>query len=181
MTTALNRALMETRFKTRRGVDHDGEASVGSGHQPGGRRYHPLRRLDRADTRMYMVKSNGPWRRAGTGLASKAGWAASAGWRATAKGRKDCFASEIHFGYTALPMSDALKFAFEILVVGALALPWLTVLNRMFPTRPGSGLHFDLSAVPKPAQTAAVRSGRVGVWISSWIGCFAHLPGHLQR
>ncbi|MGA2808593.1 MAG: hypothetical protein ABSE87_10690 [Terracidiphilus sp.] len=51
-------------------------------------------------------------------------------------------------------MSDALKFAFEILVVGALALPWLTVLNRMFPTRPGSGLHFDLSAVPKPAQTA---------------------------
>ena len=51
-------------------------------------------------------------------------------------------------------MSDALKFAFEILVVGAMALRWLAVLNRMFPTRAGSGLHFDLSAVPGPAQTA---------------------------
>jgi len=74
--------------------------------------------------------------------------------RTTTGTAKNRFAAEFALGYTAFPMSDALKFAFEILVVGALALPWLTVLNRMFPTRAGSCLHFDLSAVPGPAQTA---------------------------
>ena len=48
-------------------------------------------------------------------------------------------------------MLDALKFAFEILIVGALALPWLAVLNRMFP----SSLQFDLSFVPAPARDSA--------------------------
>ncbi|MFZ0746866.1 MAG: hypothetical protein WAM85_20850 [Terracidiphilus sp.] len=53
-------------------------------------------------------------------------------------------------------MSEALKFAFEILVVGALALPWLMVLHRMFPGDPASGIHFDMSFVPKSAQTAVI-------------------------
>ena len=51
-------------------------------------------------------------------------------------------------------MADALKFAFEILIVGALALPWLAVLNRMFPSGPGSGLNSYLSVVPEQARTA---------------------------
>lgn len=51
-------------------------------------------------------------------------------------------------------MSDALKFAFEILVAGALALPWLFVLLRMFPETSRIGLDFDLSFVPKSAQGA---------------------------
>jgi len=51
-------------------------------------------------------------------------------------------------------MSDALKFAFEILVVGALALPWLIVLKHMFPQGPHAGITFDLSAAPKSTQGA---------------------------
>ncbi|HUN85810.1 MAG TPA: hypothetical protein VMU48_15640 [Terracidiphilus sp.] len=51
-------------------------------------------------------------------------------------------------------MSDALKFAFEILVVGALALPWIVVLQRMFPETSRAGLDFDLSFVPKSVQGA---------------------------
>lgn len=53
-------------------------------------------------------------------------------------------------------MSDTLKFAFEILVVGVLALPWLVVLLRMFPEISGIGANFDLSIVPKSAQGAVV-------------------------
>jgi hypothetical protein len=51
-------------------------------------------------------------------------------------------------------MLDALKFAFEIMVVAALALPWLALLNRMFPFNPASGLRLDFSFVPKGAQDA---------------------------
>jgi hypothetical protein len=51
-------------------------------------------------------------------------------------------------------MLDALKFAFEILIVAALALPWLAVLIRMFPSDLGAALQFDLSFLPKPAQDA---------------------------
>lgn len=56
-------------------------------------------------------------------------------------------------------MLDSLKFAFEILVVGALALPWLAILIRMFDPDPASkkpedSLHFYLSVVPKHAQDA---------------------------
>jgi hypothetical protein len=51
-------------------------------------------------------------------------------------------------------MLDALKFAFEILIVAALALPCLAVLIRMFPSSLGAALQFDLSFVPKPAQDA---------------------------
>ena len=51
-------------------------------------------------------------------------------------------------------MLDALKFAFEILVVGALALPWLAILSRMFPSDHESSLGFYLSVVPKAAQSA---------------------------
>lgn len=66
------------------------------------------------------------------------------------------------FRYNSVDM-DALKFAFEILIVGALALPWLAVLILMFPDRvsgkPISCLDFSLSVVPKdvkPAVTAVV-------------------------
>src|SRR5580692_2523158 len=56
-------------------------------------------------------------------------------------------------------MLDALKFAFEILIVGALALPWLAILVRIFAAEHASkraedSLHFYLSVVPKSAQTA---------------------------
>jgi hypothetical protein len=54
---------------------------------------------------------------------------------------------------------DALKFAFEILIVGALALPWLGILIRMFSPDPAAekpldSLQFFMSVVPKPAQDA---------------------------
>ena len=49
-------------------------------------------------------------------------------------------------------MLDALKFAFEILIVGALALPWLAVLYRMFPDPNPSNSRFDLSFVPETAR-----------------------------
>lgn len=52
---------------------------------------------------------------------------------------------------------DALKFAFEILIVGALALPWLAVLIHMFspggvPTSPVDTLESFLSVVPRHAR-----------------------------
>lgn len=50
-------------------------------------------------------------------------------------------------------MLDALKFAFEILIVGALALPWIAVLSRMFPGRDHSEFFkFDLGFVPSAAR-----------------------------
>jgi hypothetical protein len=49
-------------------------------------------------------------------------------------------------------MLDALKFAFEILIVGALALPWLEVLYRMFPDPDPLSSRFDLSFVPEGAR-----------------------------
>jgi hypothetical protein len=54
---------------------------------------------------------------------------------------------------------DALKFAFEILIVGALALPWLAVLIRIFSSDAASGkpinsLQMFLSVVPEHAQQA---------------------------
>lgn len=49
-------------------------------------------------------------------------------------------------------MLDALKFAFEILIVGALAIPWIAVLCRMFPGREYSELKFDLGFVPSAAR-----------------------------
>jgi hypothetical protein len=51
-------------------------------------------------------------------------------------------------------MLDALKFAFEIFVVGALALPWLAVLGRIFPSDDESSFSFYLSPVPKSARSA---------------------------
>ena len=55
---------------------------------------------------------------------------------------------------------DALKFAFEILIVGALALPWLGMLIRMLcprmatsqTERPSDSLEVFLSVVPKHAR-----------------------------
>src|SRR5208282_5369763 len=54
---------------------------------------------------------------------------------------------------------DALKFAFEILIVGALALPWLAILIRMFSPeaasqKPANSLRVFLSVVPEHAQDA---------------------------
>jgi hypothetical protein len=49
-------------------------------------------------------------------------------------------------------MLDALKFAFEILIVGALALPWVAVLSRMFPGRDALKFGFDLGFVPNGAR-----------------------------
>jgi hypothetical protein len=51
-------------------------------------------------------------------------------------------------------MIDALKFAFEILIVGVLALPWLAILLKMFPGDESSSLPYYLSIVPKQAQDA---------------------------
>jgi hypothetical protein len=51
-------------------------------------------------------------------------------------------------------MLDALKFAFEILIVGALALPWLAILNQMFEAvGPSSTRPAFLSFIPEDAHT----------------------------
>ena len=51
-------------------------------------------------------------------------------------------------------MLDALKFAFEILIVGALALPWLAILSQMFEAvGPSSTLPVFLNFVPDAART----------------------------
>src|ERR1035438_1329633 len=50
-------------------------------------------------------------------------------------------------------MLDALKFAFEILIVGALAMPWIAILSRMFPGRENSEFKFDLGFVPSGARS----------------------------
>lgn len=76
---------------------------------------------------------------------------------------------------------DALKFAFEILIVGALALPWLAILIRMFvdepvaedrkapdprhpwrrpPTDDGP---FHLSVVPESVRSAAAAAFVVAI------------------
>jgi len=52
------------------------------------------------------------------------------------------------------PMLDALKFAFEILVVAALAVPWLALLHEMFPSGSGFSLRAWLKLVPGPAGSA---------------------------
>lgn len=51
-------------------------------------------------------------------------------------------------------MLDALKFAFEILIVGALALPWVAVLYHTFPEDRPTHLKFNLSFIPEGAQSA---------------------------
>jgi hypothetical protein len=51
-------------------------------------------------------------------------------------------------------MLDALKFAFEIFVVGALALPWLAILSRTLPSGDESSFSFYLSVVPEAAKSA---------------------------
>jgi hypothetical protein len=51
-------------------------------------------------------------------------------------------------------MLDALKFAFEILIVGALALPWIAVLSRMFPISAESEFPSFLSIVPDAARAS---------------------------
>jgi hypothetical protein len=56
-------------------------------------------------------------------------------------------------GYGAAVMLDALKFAFEILVVGALALPWLAILKGMLPSDPSSGPPSYLSVLPRSARS----------------------------
>lgn len=50
-------------------------------------------------------------------------------------------------------MLDALKFAFEILIVGALALPWLAILSQMFETvGPSTTLPAFLKFIPDAAR-----------------------------
>lgn len=51
---------------------------------------------------------------------------------------------------------DALKFAFEILVVGALALPWIMVLVWMFPD-PASGKQRDILKFFQPFSPVGAR------------------------
>jgi hypothetical protein len=51
-------------------------------------------------------------------------------------------------------MLDALKFAFEILIVGVMALPWLAVLSWIFPFDSSLDRRIDLSIVPEPARNA---------------------------
>jgi hypothetical protein len=64
---------------------------------------------------------------------------------------------------------DALKFAFEILIVGALALPWLAVLIQMFSrahasTHPAAALDSFLSVVPRQGR------GAVGMVVLTAVG-----------
>lgn len=65
---------------------------------------------------------------------------------------KSCSSYEETRCYNTGLMLDALKFAFEILIVGALALPWLAVLYRIFQDGSPSGVKFDLSFVPEGAR-----------------------------
>jgi hypothetical protein len=58
------------------------------------------------------------------------------------------------WGKLASTVLDAVKFAFEILVVAALALPWLAILRQMFPADEESSLDFYLSIVPDAAEGA---------------------------
>src|ERR1700733_15868058 len=51
-------------------------------------------------------------------------------------------------------MLDALKFAFEILVVATLALPWLALLHRMFPVGASFSFRTWLDLIPKEAESA---------------------------
>jgi hypothetical protein len=51
-------------------------------------------------------------------------------------------------------MLDALKFAFEILIVGALALPWIALIDHIFPAKNAFGLHNLLLAVPASVRNA---------------------------
>jgi hypothetical protein len=51
-------------------------------------------------------------------------------------------------------MLDALKFAFELLIVGALALPWVAILYRVFSDDRSIDSKFDLSFVPESARSA---------------------------
>src|ERR1019366_5361101 len=51
-------------------------------------------------------------------------------------------------------MVDALKFAFEILIVGALALPWVAILYRAFSDDRSTDFKFDLSFIPEGARSA---------------------------
>ncbi len=50
-------------------------------------------------------------------------------------------------------MLDALKFAFEILIVGTLALPWLAILNRMIDSGAISSVPSYLSVLPRSARS----------------------------
>lgn len=72
-------------------------------------------------------------------------------------------------------MLDALKFAFEIFVVGALAVPWIEVLYRMFPPAASPNLRFDLTLVPKEARSAVaiVVVVAVGYFLGSAISRFS--------
>lgn len=49
-------------------------------------------------------------------------------------------------------MLDALKFAFEILIVGTLALPWLAVLHRMCSKTTSFSFQNYLSTIPRGAR-----------------------------
>jgi hypothetical protein len=73
-------------------------------------------------------------------------------------------------------MLDALKFAFEILVVGALALPWLAILSRMFASGPGSSLPSYLSVFTKARQGHRRCGGCDCVRVCYGIGRFTRFP-----
>jgi hypothetical protein len=49
---------------------------------------------------------------------------------------------------------DALEFAFETFVIGALALSWIGILSQMFPRHINASLPSTLRGLPKEAQRA---------------------------
>lgn len=51
-------------------------------------------------------------------------------------------------------MLDALEFAFETFVIGALALSWIGILSQMFPRHINASLPSTLRGLPKEAQRA---------------------------
>ena len=80
------------------------------------------------------------------------------------------FSKTFQLGYTSVLM-DALKFAFEVLIVGALALPWVAILVRMFspyaapgePEKPLDILQFLLAGLGDDARSAVAAAMIVAI------------------
>jgi hypothetical protein len=71
---------------------------------------------------------------------------------------------------------DAVKFAFEILIVGALALPWIAIVGRMLiATSPAAKPSSYLSALPRASEHGC-NSDCAGFRIRCWIGSFTGFP-----
>lgn len=62
---------------------------------------------------------------------------------------------------------DVLKFAFEIMIVGALALPWLVVVIRIFFSDAASGKPIDFKLFPSPVSEQAQQAIAIALIIAT--------------